>query len=581
MTYCVNPWCKSRENNVDAEFCTACQQPLLVNERFRCIKPILLASRQRRTEILEAVDTIGSFVNPPGTKVVLKTLVDEGSKIEELFNREAESLCYFNHPGIPKSDINDLFRFRVRNGDEFICFAMTKIEGVNLEEWIKVNGAISQKNALDWLKQITEILQELHSKGFMHRDIKPSNIMVQPDRRLALIDFGAVRRFGDTYLAKLSMNGYGLTQVHTIGFSPPEQMNGRTLPQSDFYALGRTLIYCVTGLHFLEIPINHKTGELLWQKEAKQIDLSLIKFIESLVLPIPRERPKNTQEILNTTAEIADLKSKTRKSGVKFPKKINKLYYIASISLFIITLIGSLLNSDKIYSNNSKYYFAEQLLSAASAQPGSEKWNNLKRNLESFISERPSAQAYNQFGILCRRMKDIDCSEKEFKQAITLQPEYLEPYMRLGNLYEDIGRFNDAKKAYQNAIVTSHGQAILPYINLSRINLLFSNPNDAEANIKQAYQFKQIPKKILRTLNKNLAWLKLDRKQYEEATTYAEKAIELDTQYASAYCIAALAEYELGKISYEHREDCMFMASDDSNYPEVKAWRRKLFNIKN
>jgi serine/threonine protein kinase len=566
VTYCVNPWCNSRQNDDDAENCAACGQALLVNGRFRVISSILLANRSRRCELLKAIDTTGSYISPQNSVVALKTLIDDDPKIVELFHHEATSLRNFDHPGIPRSDMDDLFTFQVSNGDAFDCYAMSFIEGVNLEDWIKSHGAIAQQRALDWLKQLAEILHEIHTKSFFHRDIKPSNIMLKPDGQLVLIDFGAVRQFGNTYLAKLARNGLGLTQVHTLGYSPPEQMNGIAVPQSDFYALGRTLIYCVTGKSFMEIPIDQKTGDMLWQAEAQHIDPPLISLLETLIQPVPKDRPHDASSILTSISVVsAAPKKKSIKLRTKLPITSPLIYYTAMVGFAIVLLLG-------FGSRMFNAYVLQQILLSATAQPNSQEWINLKSNLEQSIANRPSANAYNEFGQLCRNMKDIGCAEQQFKKAIGLQPKYLDPYMRLGNLYEDTGQFEEAKVIYQRAANTT--KETTPYINLSRLNLLFKNLEEAEQDLKKA-QAQKTTKKVYSTLKKNQAWLSLERKNFEDTKKYADIAISLDSQYASPYCLGAIASKRLGKPNLDYAKGCM-MPSIDTNFPEVLSWREQL-----
>ena len=154
---------------------------------------------------------------------------------------------------------------------------MQKFEGQNLHAWIQSHGRISQTLALQWLQQLTEILDIVHRAGFFHRDIKPSNIIVQPNGQLALIDFGGVREVTDTYLAKISGNGgkitgggsqHEITAICTPSYSPLEQINGRAVPQSDFYALGRTFVYCLTGIQVINLTTDEKTGRLIWRDES-------------------------------------------------------------------------------------------------------------------------------------------------------------------------------------------------------------------------------------------------------------------------------------------------------------------------
>ncbi|RAM51867.1 MAG: hypothetical protein C6Y22_09330, partial [Hapalosiphonaceae cyanobacterium JJU2] len=85
---------------------------------------------------------------------------------------------------------------------------------------------------------------------------------------------------------------------------PPEQMNGKAVPQSDFFALGRTFVYLLTGKFPHEFSEHPRTGELIWRDSAKGISKNLADFIDYLMAPFPGNRPKDTQEILQRVAEI-------------------------------------------------------------------------------------------------------------------------------------------------------------------------------------------------------------------------------------------------------------------------------------
>ncbi|MDZ8184759.1 MAG: protein kinase [Nostoc sp. ChiSLP02] len=139
---------------------------------------------------------------------------------------------------------------------------MEKIEGVNLEQWMEFHNyqCISEAQALNWLKQLVEILALVHAHQYFHRDIKPQNIMLRPSGQLVLIDFGAVRQVTTTIVA-----GNSHTRIISQGYSPPEQQNGYSVQQSDFFALGRTFIFLLTGKEPQDKSIyDPLTNELHW-----------------------------------------------------------------------------------------------------------------------------------------------------------------------------------------------------------------------------------------------------------------------------------------------------------------------------
>jgi serine/threonine protein kinase len=224
MSYCINPNCSNRYNPDDLDYCQTCGTNLLINGRYQTIQPLRIGQAYN-SEVFEVND----FTERKTVKV-LKSLAirHNNTQVAELFNKEAQFLIWLssewhNHPGIPKVKPDGYFTFGVGKGFlQLKCLVMEKIEGQNLEEWLEQNQPISQGKALNWLKQLVEILDKVHQQGLWHRDIKPSNIMLQPNGNLVLIDFGAV--------------GVGETRIISADYSPTEQMEGKTVLQSDFFA---------------------------------------------------------------------------------------------------------------------------------------------------------------------------------------------------------------------------------------------------------------------------------------------------------------------------------------------------------
>lgn len=301
MSYCINPSCVERENVEGAETCKTCGTTLSLNGRIRLIAPLRPIDLHRYSDVFE--------VDDEGTRRVMKVLKWQDPKLIELLERESLILRLLRHPGIPKSRIYDYFTFTPNNSSiELHCFCMDKVEGENLEQWMKSHGKISQSMVEQWLKELVKILHKVHRSGFFHRDIKPANIIVQPDGKLALIDFGAARQVTNTYLAKIGGGGanktgiggqYEITVVSSAWYSPLEQIYGQAVPQSDFYALGRTFAYLLTGIELFKLPSDPLSGKLLWRSHAPQINRPLADLIDEMLEPAPGKRPHKTGIILD------------------------------------------------------------------------------------------------------------------------------------------------------------------------------------------------------------------------------------------------------------------------------------------
>ncbi|QSJ16436.1 serine/threonine protein kinase [Nostoc sp. UHCC 0702] len=239
-----------------------------------------------------------------GTTKVLKVLLHNNSKAVSLFQQEAQVLTQLDNPGIPKG--TGYFTFFPKNNQEPLhCLVMEKIEGLNLEQYLQQRShrPIAQELALEWLIELFTILHQVHQQNFFHRDIKPSNIMLKADGQLVLIDFGAVREVTQTYMLKQAAGQ--VTGINSPGFTPPEQLNGQAVLTSDFFAIGRTFVYLLTGKNPNDPDIyDFNTDEVRWRNYAAGISPLLADLIDDLIKRSPSQRPQSTNVILQRLAEI-------------------------------------------------------------------------------------------------------------------------------------------------------------------------------------------------------------------------------------------------------------------------------------
>jgi eukaryotic-like serine/threonine-protein kinase len=291
MAYCINPDCSQRENPDNCAVCENCETPLILQNRYR-IKHPLQIDRYRYTEVFEIED----LVNHDQPKV-LKSLKEVTPDLLRLFEQEASILTSLQHPGLPAGEM--LFPLVLNTSRQLRCLVMEKVPGDDLQNWLNHHQCVtSYKKALDWLNQLTHILQFVHENGYFHRDIKPSNIMLRPDGKLILIDFGTARNLSQTIV-----NGKAVTVIHSVGYTAPEQLEGHAILQSDFYALGRTFIYLITGI---DPPGDRRQDLPNWFKYVKdqQTPQKFIDLIQAMTNYHPQKRPPTTQAILQKIDNI-------------------------------------------------------------------------------------------------------------------------------------------------------------------------------------------------------------------------------------------------------------------------------------
>jgi serine/threonine protein kinase len=273
---------------------------------------VLHQREDRVTTLYDVVDE-----KDQDTPKVLKVLYTKNPDTISRFDREADLLKNYRIEGLPQVEQGGYFPIEFPNNPiPAHCLVMEKIPGLNLEQWLKQHGAIDERRAIDWLKQLTTILERLHSNNFIHRDIKPSNIMYRDsDNRIFLIDLGAVR------LINQNIDEQTTTTIGTLPYMAPEQYRGRTDFKSDFYALGRTFVHLLTNKKPSQIEQDTQE-KLLWRTESTPVSDRFATLIDSLLERKPDKRPKNTTDILKRIQVIEDKVNSQENSRSIFQKVV-------------------------------------------------------------------------------------------------------------------------------------------------------------------------------------------------------------------------------------------------------------------
>ncbi len=188
---------------------------------------------------------------------------------------ETDMLKKLKHPHLPS--IVDV----IESADSFII-VMDYIEGNSLSTTLQEYGALPQEHVIEWAKQLCDVLGYLHSRtpAIIYRDMKPANVMLKPDGKVTLIDFGTAREYKEKNIADTTCLG-------TIGYAAPEQFGGmgQTDARTDIYCLGATLYHLITGHNPSEPPYEIKP--------IRTINPALSGGLERIILKCVQRNPED------------------------------------------------------------------------------------------------------------------------------------------------------------------------------------------------------------------------------------------------------------------------------------------------
>ena len=159
------------------------------------------------------------------------------------FVDEARTLARFDHP-----HVNRVYRFFEANGTAYMV--LEYVEGEVLSARLRQVGPLTEEEVARLLADVLSGLEAVHEAGYVHRDLKPGNLMVRPDGRVVILDFGAARQ-------AVGQRSKSITSILTPGYAPIEQYDTKAEdvgPWSDIYALGMVAYRCISGLGDGDLP---------------------------------------------------------------------------------------------------------------------------------------------------------------------------------------------------------------------------------------------------------------------------------------------------------------------------------------
>lgn len=311
------------------------------------------------------------------------------------------------------------------------------VEGETLEALLEADGAQPEELVVEWGKQLCEAFDYLHTRTppIIYRDMKPANVMLTPEGKLRVIDFGIAREYKEHNLKDT-------TSLGTRGYAPPEQFGGKTDARSDIYSLGVTLFQLVTGRD----PCLAST-EL---KPVRQIDPKLSEGIETIIQKCVQHDPANRYqscvELLYDLEHIGEIGAGYRKQQKKKLKTF-LTFAIATVLCLIVGITGTVMRS-----RTNRLDYEQNIQWARNASSSQERIGFYATAID--ISPG-SMEAY--LGMIdamkedaCYTVQEEETLKNKINTNMTLlkaQPDYARLSYEVGKLYwyyYDYGRTPDA-----------------------------------------------------------------------------------------------------------------------------------------
>ena len=282
--------------------------------------------------------------------VAIKTLKPnyvEQEKFVERFKREAQTAANLNHPNIVQ-----IFDWGI--GDEPF-FVMEYIEGNTLTSIIANKRTISMNDILFIGAQVSSGLQAAHSKGLVHRDIKPGNIMITPQGKIKVTDFGIVSLQNEE--SDITKTG---SILGTASYISPEQAQGKPVSkESDLYSLGTVLYELITGRPPFDgdTPIATATKHITDKPEKlSTYRADIPKGIENAVLKLlhkyPKDRFKNAEDLravlLQQKTQLQAIQTQENLVDLTSPK-IKYRFTLPALVISLSIVVGTIWTLSRIF----------------------------------------------------------------------------------------------------------------------------------------------------------------------------------------------------------------------------------------
>jgi len=424
-----------------------------------------------------------------GRDVALKLLPLEMSADETARARllnEARTASSLNHP-----HICTIFEVGEAEGRAYI--ALEHVEGKPLAAMVP-EGGLPADAVLRYGTQIADALAHAHERGVIHRDLKTSNVMITPEGRAKVLDFGLAKKLRDEDLAEVTRSGKGLTEagavVGTLHSMAPELLSGQAADaRSDVWALGVLLFEMAAGA----LPFQGKTGFELTSAILREpprilperVPAGMRAVIQRCLAKEPGQRYQRASEVRAALEAIGSGTTVTASlPQLTLARRIHPLVWISATFLLVVVLAGIALKQGGL----------------APTAPAGPRLSNGGE-----ASKVPEANEYYERGLMIAMSRlDIPQMRHMYERALELDPKFAQARAELAFLNVLVlisGQSNDSsllykaeeecRRALQDSPRNGRAHSVLAgvYLLQGRLDLvpgetqkaLEANPNDMAA----------------------------------------------------------------------------------------------------
>ena len=297
-----------------------------------------------------------------GVHYAMKTFTLEEGHVElfrKRFSAEGKILARLNHPNLVR--VTDLEIDENVGALYFIMDLVLSEDGATHTLADIEPGGADEEQIFEWFRQMCDALAYVHSNGIVHRDIKLNNILLAPDRRVVLSDFGISKvsdekMRSDMDVTKTMVTGMTTGQnlvMGTLGYIAPEVQRGReATPASDVYSLAVAFFRLLTNVWYDPCLAPNKDSDSLVSINSVKL-LEPFKYRWAAVLPRmldenPADRPTNLLELVEQLRPLSAVERKKVETSKAPPRRKRRfLLALAGAAVLIAAVAGYFLFSNR------------------------------------------------------------------------------------------------------------------------------------------------------------------------------------------------------------------------------------------